>query len=169
MALLVSLFVQDNGQVLAQVKTQGKGMELAGIMQLLGMVDLQGATVTIDAIGCQKDICRTIVDRGGNYLIAVKENQKSLHASIKKNLDEMILEKFSGVSHGHDDATDAGHGRIEQRSVWITDQIDWLKQAADWPGLKSVAVIQATRDIPAVGKSTERRYYISSIARPEAD
>lgn len=169
MAHLVSLFVQDNGQVLAQVKTQGKGMELAGIMQLLGMVDLQGATVTIDAIGCQKDICRTIVDRGGNYLIAVKENQKSLHASIKKNLDEMILEKFSGVSHGHDDATDAGHGRIEQRSVWITDQIDWLKQAADWPGLKSVAVIQATRDIPAVGKSTERRYYISSIARPEAD
>jgi len=169
MAHLVNLFVQDNGQVFTQLKTEGKGKELAGILQILNMVDLRGATVTIDAIGCQKNVCRTIIDRGGDYLICVKENQKSLHASIKKHLDEMILEKFAGLSHGHDDTTDAGHGRIEQRQVWVTDRIDWLKMAGDWPGLKSVAVVEATRDIPATGKSTERRYYISSLADPQAD
>jgi predicted transposase YbfD/YdcC len=168
MTHLVSCFVQDNGQVFTQIKTEGKGTELAGIMGILGMIDLNGATVTIDALGCQKNVCRTIIQRGGDYLIAVKENQKSLHASITKHLDEMILEKFAGVSHGHDDTTDAGHGRIEQRKVWVTDQIDWLKQAADWPGLKSVAVVEATRDIPAIGKRSERRYYISSIAQPDA-
>jgi predicted transposase YbfD/YdcC len=168
MAHLVSLFVQDNGQVFTQLKTEGKGTELAGILRILNLVDLRGATVTIDAIGCQKNICRTIIDRGGDYLIGVKENQKSLHASIKKHLDEMILEKFEGVGHGQDDTTDAGHGRIERRQVWVTDRIDWLKISKDWPGLKSVAVVEATRDIPATGQSVERRYYISSIARPDA-
>ena len=152
-----------------QLKTEGKGRELAGIIQILNLVDLRGATVTIDAMGCQKNVCRTIIDRGGDYLICVKENQKSLHASIQKHLDEMILEKFAGVPHSHDDTTDAGHGRIEQRKVWATDQIDWLKRAGDWPGLKSVAVVESTRDIPATGRSTERRYYISSIADPRAD
>lgn len=168
MAHLVSCFAVDNAQVFSQLKTDGKGTELAGILQILGLIDLRGATVTIDAIACQKNVCRTIIDRGGDYLIGVKENQKSLHASIQKHLDEMILENFKGMPHDHDDTTDAGHGRIERRKVWVTDQIDWLKQARDWPGLKSVAVVQATRDIPASGTSIERRYYISSIAGPDA-
>lgn len=169
MAHLVSCFVQDNGQVFTQLKTEGKGTELAGILQILNVVDLRGATVTIDAIGCQKTVCRTIVERGGDYLICVKENQKSLHASIKNHLDEMILEKFRDVPHDHDDTVDAGHGRIERRRVWVTDQIDWLKRAGDWPGLKSVAVVEATRNVPATGRSTERRYYISSIVDPKAN
>jgi predicted transposase YbfD/YdcC len=168
MSHLVSCFVQDNGQVFTQLKTEGKGAELAGIMRILGVVDLRGATVTIDAIACQKNVCRTIIDRGGDYLIAVKENQKSLHASIKKHLDEMILEKFTGVPHDHDASTDTGHGRIEQRKVWVINQIDWLRMAGDWPGLKSVAVVEATRDVPAIGRSTERRYYISSVAGADA-
>lgn len=168
MSHLVSLFVQDNGQVFTQLKTEGKGAELAGILQILSLVDLRGATVTIDAIGCQKNVCRTIIDRGGDYLICLKENQKSLHTSVKKHLDEMILEAFANVPHGKDDTTDAGHGRIERRRVWVTNQIGWLKQAGDWPGLKSVAVVEATRDVPATGKSTERRYYISSIAEADA-
>lgn len=168
MAHLVSLFVQDNGQVFTQIKTEGKGTELAGILQILGLVDLHGATVTIDALGCQKKVCRAIIDRGGDYLICVKENQKSLHASLRKHLDEMILEQFQGVPHDQHDTTNAGHGRIERRKVWVTRRIDWLKRAGDWPGLKSVAVVEATRDIPATGCSTERRYYISSIAEADA-
>lgn len=170
MAHLVSLFVADNGQVFTQLKTEGKGAELAGILQVLNLVDLRGATVTIDAIGCQKNVCRAIQGRGGDYLICVKKNQKSLHASVKKHLDEMILEKFGDVPHGQDDTTDAGHGRIERRQVWVTDRIDWLKMAGDWPGLKSVAVVEATRDIPGSGGcgTVERRYYISSVANPDA-
>ena len=165
---MVSLFVQNNGQVFSQIKTEGKGTELAGIMQILSLADLKGATVTIDALGCQKPVAQTITERGGDYILCVKENQKSLHESVKKHLDEMILEKFKDVAHDADDTTNAGHGRIERRRVWATDQIEWLKMAGDWPGLKSVVAVESTRDVAGAGKSTERRYYISSIGNPDA-
>jgi predicted transposase YbfD/YdcC len=170
MAHLVSLFVQNNGQVFSQLKTEGKGRELSGILQLLGMLDLNGAIVTLDALGCQKEVCQIILDRGGDYLLCVKENQPTLHDSLVRNLDEMILEKFKAVDHDYDESTDADHGRIETRRVWVTaDRIDdWLKVAGDWPGLKSVAVVEAVRDVPLAGKSVERRYYISSVAKPTA-
>jgi predicted transposase YbfD/YdcC len=168
MAHMVSLFAQENGQVFRQFKTEGKGHELQAILQLLGMVDLNGATVTIDAIGANKQVCRTILDRGGQYLINLKENQPSLQDSVKKHLDEMILEDFKEIAHEQEDQTDAGHGRIERRRMWVTNQIEWLKQKNDWPGLKSVAVVEATRDVAGVGVSVERRYYISSLAEPDA-
>jgi predicted transposase YbfD/YdcC len=168
MAHMVSLFAQENGQVFRQLKTDGKGHELSAILDLLGMVDLRGATVTIDAIGCQKQVCQRIGDRGGQYVINLKENQKSLYETVKTHLDEMILEKFKDIPHDRDEATNAGHGRIERRRVWVTDQIEWLKQKADWPGLSSVAVVEATRNVAGVGVSTERRYYITSLADPDA-
>lgn len=168
MAHMVSLFAQENGQVFRQLKTDGKGHELSAILELLGMVDLKGATVTIDAIGCQKQVCQTILDRGGQYVINLKENQKSLYEAVKTNLDEMILEKFKDVAHDHDDVTNAGHGRIERRRVWVTNQIDWLKQRQEWPGLASVAVVEATRNVAGMGLSIERRYYITSLADPDA-
>ena len=166
MTHLVSCFAADNGQVFSQLKTRGKGAELEGILRILSLLELRGATVSIDAIGCQKRICQAIIDRGGQYLICVKQNQKTLHASLRRNLDELILERFKGVAHGHDKTTDAGHGRIEQRRVWVTNQIDWLK--GNWPGLKSVAVVEARREVAAGPGSTERRYYISSLTHPDA-
>ena len=98
MAHMVSLFVQNNGQVFSQIKTEGKGTELAGIMQILSLADLNGATVTIDAMGCQKQVAKAITERGGDYILCVKENQKSLCESVTKHLDEMILEKFKDVA-----------------------------------------------------------------------
>lgn len=169
MAHMVSLFAQENGQVLRQLKTEGKGHELQAILQLLGMIDLQGAIVTIDAIGCQKDVCRTIREQGGDYLINLKENQPSLHESVKTHLDELILEQFQRMPHDQTDATNAGHGRIERRRVWVTDQIDWMSQKEDWPGLKSVAVVESTRRLDRGDKTVERRYYISSLANPDAE
>jgi predicted transposase YbfD/YdcC len=168
MAHMVSLFVQNNGLVFSQLKTEGKGTELAGIIKILGLADLRGATVTIDAIGCQKQVAKLITERGGDYILCVKENQKSLHDAVKGLLDEMILEKFKDLPHGTNDTTNAGHGRIERRCVWCTDQIQWLKMADEWAGLRSIAVIESTRDLAGAGKSTERRYYISSIANPDA-
>lgn len=169
MAHMVSLFVAANGQVFTQLKTKGKGKEIEGILTLLNMNDLRGATVTIDAIGCQKQVCQAILDRGGDYLIAVKANQGTLHQKITTHLDEMILEKFKDIDHGKTDDTNAGHGRIERRKVWVTDDLSWLKIAGDWPGLASVAVVQATRTLigSANAPATERRYYISSIANPD--
>jgi predicted transposase YbfD/YdcC len=168
MAHLVSLFVRNNGQVFTQIKTEGKGREIEGILQVLGLVDLHGAVVTLDALGCQKQIAQAILDRGGDYVIAVKSNQPTLHDSVKRNLDEMILEKFDGVDHDFTQNVDAGHGRIETRRLWVTKQIDWLKPREQWPGLKQIAVVEAIREVMGGATTTERRYYISSMERVDA-
>ena len=167
MAHLVSAFATHNGQTLAQLKTQDKGGELAGIKQLLGLIDLRDATVTIDAIGCQKAIARQITDAGGHYVLAVKDNQKTLHRKVRTELDDLIRRRFEDVRYDRDESTDAGHGRIETRRVWVTDELSWLKQAGDWPGLTSVVVVECDREVIGHSRSVERRYYISSL-KPDA-
>jgi len=92
------------GQVLTQFKTDGKGNELVAIEQLLGLLDLQGATVSIDAIGTQKAIARQIVDAGGQYVLALKENQKSLHQAVRKELDDMIRNREAALLHVQQEA-----------------------------------------------------------------
>lgn len=168
MAHMVSAFATHNGQTLGQLKTDGKGKELDGIKHLLGLIDLRNATVTIDAIGCQKTIAKQITDAGGDYVLAVKENQKTLHRKVKTELDDMIRMNFKGTWHDRHEDTDAGHGRIETRKVWVTDELDWLKVAKDWPRLKSVVCVEATREVIGQPASVERRYYITSH-KPDAE
>lgn len=168
---LLSAFVQENATVLGQLAVDCKANEVVAIPELLGLLDLHGATVTIDAIGCQTGIAGRIVRGGGDYVLAVKENQPALHDALRRNLDEMILEGFEGVRHGFAQAVDGDHGRIETRRAWVTDQLDdWLDaaQRERWPGLTSVAVIEATREAPLKPTSTERRYFISSLAGTDA-
>ena len=165
MTHMVSAFVAHNGQVFSQVKAQGKGMELEAITQLLGMIDLSGAVVTIDAIGAQKKVARQIVQGGGDYVLALKKNQRGLHRSVQVELDDMIRDDFKDVEHDHHEMIDGDHGRIEIRRVWVTEDLNWLKQARAWPGLRSVAVVEANREVhgdPA-GPTVQRRYYISSL------
>ena len=168
---LVSAFVQENATVLGQLAVDCKENEIVAIPQLLDLLDLDGATVTIDAMGCQTQIAAKIVGGGGDYVLAVKDNQPTLHDTLKLHLDEMILEKFKGVRHGLDRTVEGGHGRIETRRVWVTDQLDdWLspRQRDRWAGLKSVAVVEARREIPLKPTSVERRYYICSHAGVDA-
>jgi predicted transposase YbfD/YdcC len=168
---LVSAFVHENATVLGQLSVDCKENEIVAIPKLLELLDLTGATVTIDAMGCQTQIAGKIAENGGDYLLAVKENQPLLHDALKRNLDEMILENFTGVRHGFVQTVDGDHGRIETRRVWVTDQLDeWLdaNQRDRWAGLKSVAVVEAQREIPAKPTSIERRYFISSIAGTDA-
>jgi predicted transposase YbfD/YdcC len=171
---LVSAFVHENATVLGQLSVDCKENEIVAIPKLLELLDLIGATVTIDAMGCQTEIARKIVQNGGDYVLAVKENQPALHDALRRNLDEMILEKFAGVRHGFVQSVDGDHGRIETRRVWVTDQLDeWLdeSQRSRWTGLRSVAVVQAVREVPASGSSgtaVERRYFISSRAGTDA-
>jgi predicted transposase YbfD/YdcC len=166
MAHMVSAFASANRMVLAQTACLGKGQELEAIVRLLGLIDLKGAVVTIDAMGCQKQIAQIIAENQGDYVLAVKENQPTLHTQVKGLLDEMILENFAGVEHGFVETRDDAHGRIETRKVWVTDQIASLACREDWAGLSSVAVVESTRqDLGDLsGKiTTERRYFISSL------
>jgi predicted transposase YbfD/YdcC len=169
MAHLVSAFVDANRVVFAQVATDAKSNEIEAIPRLLALLDLDGATVTVDAIGCQREVAREVTDRGGRYVLALTENQPTLHAKVKALLDEAILDGFAGVSHGRHQTTDGGHGRVEVRRAWVTDEVRWLGDAlaAKWPGLASVAAVECDRAVAGGKRTVERRYFITSL--PGAD
>jgi predicted transposase YbfD/YdcC len=165
MAHMVSAFVAANRMVLAQVKTVGKGQELDGIQRLLKLLDLEGAVVMIDALGCNKTIVELILEGGGDYLLQVKDNQPTLHEKLKNLLDELVLEKFAGVEHDYHVEVDGNHGRIETRRVWVCWNVKDLGEVArKWPGLKSLVVVESIREM-AGHRSVERHYYISSLPR----
>ena len=164
---LVSAFVSKNQLVLGQLATDCKSNEITAIPKLLAMLELTGATVTIDAMGCQRDIAAQIVKQKAHYILAVKDNQPTLHEKVKSLLDEAILDGFKGIQHAFSQEVDDGHGRIETRRVWVTREVHWLgKDLLElWPGLASVAAVECTRrDLGDIsGKvTTERRYFISS-------
>jgi predicted transposase YbfD/YdcC len=165
MAHMVSAFVQDNRMVFAQVKTEGKGQELDGIHKLLALLDLKGSVVTIDALGCQKDIAGEIIQKEADYILQVKENQPTLLGKLKITLDDCILDNFQGQNSDYFCQTNGDHGRIETRRLWACWDVHLLGQLAkDWPGLKSLIAVERTRELN--GKtSVERHYYISSLDR----
>jgi predicted transposase YbfD/YdcC len=170
---LVSAFVSKNRLVLGQVATDCKSNEITAIPKLLAMLHLAGSTVTIDAMGCQREIAAQIRRQEGHYLLAVKENQPTLYATVKALMDEAILDGVAGMRHGYFEQTNDGHDRIEKRRVWVSSEVNWLGEEllAAWPGLGSVVVVESTRqDLGDLsGKiSTERRYYISSHGGTDA-
>jgi predicted transposase YbfD/YdcC len=170
---LVSAFVSKNQLVLGQLATDCKSNEITAIPQLLAMLNLANATITIDAMGCQREIAGQIRRQEGHYILAVKDNQPTLHEKVKHLLDEAILDRFQGIEHGFDEQKDESHGRIQTRRVWVTNQVHWLGQELLdlWPGLASIAVVESTRqDLGDFsGKVTvERRYFISSHADTDA-
>jgi predicted transposase YbfD/YdcC len=164
MAHLVSAFVGSNQMVFGQCKVEDKSNEIMAIPKLLELIDIKGATVTIDAMGCQKQIAGQIVQQGGDYVLAVKDNQQKLHEKVQAVMTEARQEDLKGWSGDFHEQTEAGHGRIETRKVWCIRDVQWLGEVAqDWPGLRSVAMVEATRQVGRQAATTECRYYISSL------
>jgi predicted transposase YbfD/YdcC len=151
--------------VLGQLAVDDKSNEITAIPKLLDLLSVKGATVTIDAIGCQREIAAKIREKQAHYVLPLKGNQPALHGTVRRLLDAARLEKFAGVNHGYFEQTGGGHGRIETRKVWVTDEVHWLggELLGPWPDLSSIVMVESTRDVPAgKGVSTERRYFISS-------
>jgi predicted transposase YbfD/YdcC len=116
--------------------------------------------VTIDAIGCQKEIARTIVEKKGYYVPAVKGNKGSLLEDIQLYLDDAIRRGFSGTYDRYV-CTEKGHGRIDVRRCWTCEEVGWLIQRHEFAGVKSIAAVEGERTVN--GKtSIERRYFIST-------
>ena len=165
MAHLVSAFVEANHMVFGQVKTEGKGQELDGIERLLKLLDIKGAVVTIDALGCNKKVIELILDGEADYILQVKENQPTLYGKVQLLMDELILENFKGVEHDYHVEVNGDHGRIETRRVWVCWNVKDLGPiAAEWPGLKSLIVVECIREADG-HVSKERHYYISSLPK----
>jgi predicted transposase YbfD/YdcC len=157
---MVSAWVEDNNLVLGQVSAEGKGHEITKIPELLRLLELKNAIVTIDTIGCQKEIVRVIrEEKKADYVIALKKNQPNLYNEVEYFFK--AAEKSDFFSFDTFKSVEKGHGRIECRTCVCLDVANHLDHAG-FMGLKTVAKIHSTREIK--GKSEEQtRYFISSL------
>jgi predicted transposase YbfD/YdcC len=174
MTHLLSAFVSqgENRVVFSQLAVEDKSNEIVAIPKLLDLLDLKGAVVTIDAIGCQREVAAKIVAGGADYVLPVKENQPTLLSRTRSLLDDLVLDHAKGVDDkahvGYFEQSESNHGRQETRRVWVSDEIQWLGKdlLALWPGLASIILVERTRqDLgDLTGKaSVERQVYISSV------
>ena len=163
---LVSAWASENSLVLGQTRTEAKSNEITAIPELLRLLDVSGCIVTIDAMGCQKEIAQTILDRGADYLLAVKENQGRLYQDIRDLFEGAEEADYEGVPYDYATTLNKGHGRIERREGWVISDpscLEYLSTGQDWPGLRSVVRVVGRRETDS--RTTEQsRYYISSLA-----
>ena len=164
----VSAWATHNRVVLGQFKTEEKSNEITAIPKLLELLQIKGAIVTIDAMGCQKDIAAKIVDAGADYMLAVKDNQPTLHADIQSASARAADDDESPIDKNDFFQTkDEAHGRVEVRRCRTCHNLDSIARRADWTKLASLVMIEVDRTVE--GKtSTEQRYYISSQKRLRA-
>jgi predicted transposase YbfD/YdcC len=170
MVHLVSAWHSAAGLTLGQVKTADKSNEIKAIPELLDALDIQGATITLDAMGCQRAIVQQIIDKGADYVIAVKDNQPTLSQALQEWFAEIEAGRLSDVVVEAHTEHDASHGREQIRQCVATADVAWLKDIGqDWAGLKSAVCVRSQRKIngdPAPAQ-VQYRYYISSLA-PQA-
>jgi predicted transposase YbfD/YdcC len=159
---LVSAWCAANHLVLGQVATDAKSNEITAIPQLLKLLDVADAVVTIDAAGCQKKIVEQIVDRGGHYLLQLKGNQGGLHQETVLLFDQCLTDDCHGVAYTTARTLDKGHGRIEARQIWATAEVNWFAEKDQWKNLRTLIRVQARRTVGAE-TSTEYRYYITDL------
>ena len=159
---MVSAWASKNNLVLGQVKVDEKSNEITAIPKLLEMLEISGSIVTIDAMGCQKDIAGKIIDKKGDYILALKGNQGTLCEDVKLFFDDRIKNGFEEFKYSFYESVDGDHGRIETRKHWSVSDINWITQKNEWKGLKSICMVESERLI-GEKSSVEKRYYITSL------
>ena len=159
---MISAWASSNQVVLGQLKTEEKSNEITAIPILLKLLDISDCIITIDAMGTQKSIARTITDKGGDYVLALKENHKKLYNDSVLFLNNMADMIDHGYAFDEHIEVDTGHGRIETRRTVVTSDIDWLEGKQHWKGLRSIGMVESTREV-GNESSQEKRYYISSL------
>jgi predicted transposase YbfD/YdcC len=155
---MVSAWGCEQRLVLAQIATDAKSNEITAVPKLLEMLSLKGTIVTTDALNCPRAIAQQIVDQGGDYALALKGNQGTLHDDVRLFLDDPAC-KATTV----EPTVKADHGRIETRTAMVSTDIDWLRKDHQWPGLAAIGKVVRIRE--ALDKtSTETAYYLLSTA-----
>ena len=162
---MVSAWATANHLVLGQVKVDDKSNEITAIPELLGLLDVAGCVVTIDAIGCQKNIAGAIIDHGAQYVLAVKRNQGTLYQELQDRFELAQTEQFRNVQHDICKTVDKGHGRIEIRQCCTISDPDYLLSLTgshDWPKLSAIVKVCHERRV-GEQRSAQVRYYITSL------
>lgn len=158
---LVSAWATQAHLSLGQVAVEGKGNEITAIPQLLELLDLKGALVTIDAIGCQKAIAGQIIAKGGDYVLTVKGNQERLLTDIQETVAKAMDEQLAKHQVAMITTKEAGHGRQEERTYTVITNLEHIRDQAAWPGLKVVGMCCRTRIVNGK-ETTEAHYFIGS-------
>ena len=159
---MVSAWAVKNQLVLGQVKTAEKSNEITAIPELLKILDIKNSIVTIDAMGCQKNIAQTIIQGEADYVLALKGNHGKLHKAVELYFKDRCNNDFKDVEHEYLETMDKNKGRIEIRRYWITEKIDSLPGKEHWENFSTIGMVESERHIK--GKvSIEKRYYISSL------
>ncbi len=167
--LLVSAWASQERLVLGQVKVAHQvkvaqeSNEITAVPALLDLLSLEGVTVTVDAMHCQRDTAEAIVDKGGDYVMALKANQPTLHDDVK-----LLMDDPGAPADDTAETVDGDHGRIETRRAEVLHDVEWLAETHDWPGLAAVGKVTATREIDGRATTTTR-YYITSRALSAAE
>jgi predicted transposase YbfD/YdcC len=159
---MVSAFAARQRLVLGQVKVSEKSNEIVAIPRLLDMLSIDGAIVTIDAMGCQRSIAQKIIDKKADYVLALKGNQGTLREDVEVFAAEQKANGFRDTTISWDQTVDGDHGRIETRTTTVIHDVAWLQERHDWPSLKAIVMVESTRES---GEKTEfeTRFYITSL------
>lgn len=154
----VSAYAAENQLVLSQEVTEEKSNEIVAVPKLLDMIECKGTIITVDALNCQKQIAKKVIEKEADYIFAIKNNHKELYAQV--------IERFEKQTPDSVDVTqDLGHGRVEKRCCSVIEKIHFVDQSKDWTNMKSIIKIEAERYMKATGEvQNETRYYISSLA-----
>ena len=159
---MVSAFAARQRLVLGQVKVAEKANEIVAIPKLLDMLAVEGAIITIDAMGCQRDIARKVIDKKADYVLALKGNQGSLRDDVELFATEQKDRGFADTKVSRDTTVDGDHGRIETRTTTVIHDVRWLQERHDWPGLNGIIIVESGREVS--GKiERETRYYVTSL------
>lgn len=162
---MVSALARENGLCLGQVATSEKSNEIPAIKELLKMIDVSECVVTIDAMGCQRDIAAQVVAQNADYLLAVKGNQPTLYEEVTAYMDYAVKDQPTGLEMDvWTSPYEKGHGRIEQRTVTVCSCPDWPDIKREWKDLHTLIRYDTSREVVKDGKKAHStKYYISSI------
>lgn len=166
---IVNAWASENALVLGQVKVKDKSNEITAIPELLRVLQLEGCIVTMDAMGCQKEIAANIIDKNADYVLALKGNHATIHEEVKEFFADAVLPCATECADTVKEETmdffqtvEKGHGRVETRRCWQSTDIDWCEDKVLWKGLKSIGMVESIRNVK--GKSSiERRFFLSSL------
>ena len=159
---MVSAWASENGVVLGQRKVDTKSNEITAIPALLELLALKGCIVTNDAMGCQRASAQKIVEQGADYVLALKGNQPTLEQAVERFFVSGPEAEAHRTASDFSEQAEQGHGRVETRCAWISADLEAEVQAAAWPGLRSIGMVEATRTV-AGETSVEHRFYLTSL------
>ena len=159
---MVSAFAASQRLVLGQVKVAEKSNEIVAIPKLLDMLVVEGAIITIDAMGCQRAIAQKIIDKKADYVFGLKGNQGTLREDVEVFVTEQKARDFADTTVSRSQTIDADNGRIETRVTTVIHDVDWLRKRHGWPGLNAVAIVESSRETGGVIEQ-DTRFYITSL------